>query len=151
MPTPEWFDHLATWMRAATRGAERRDIDARCAALAAHPWTEADSRRADLLCRRLSVEAAAGPTPHPVVGRAVGLLDRALAGDEPSNRDRSDVGAAAGSVYAHSFGTAVAWFAVASQPWAVKSAAAEASNSLAAPVLAARPLDACEGVARESS
>lgn len=97
---PLWLANLLPWMDDAPSNAYRpevwrrvADLQARWVALWPAGWPEAASRRADLRCRRVAVVEARAHVDAAeagvlvVIDGVLALLDRAIAGDEPSDEE----------------------------------------------------------------
>lgn len=116
-----WLAHLLPWIddagtRAAWDGHIRRLIP-----LAPH--LHKLGRHADLRCRRVTVLESMSISPEPVIDIVLGLLDRAISGDEPTKEEWVKA--------------AEAWAADAAA-WAATKVAAEVAAAWAAGVAASR-------------
>jgi hypothetical protein len=96
---PGWLVRLIPWMDDAGSSEAHPDLMRRLAATLQrlHVLDEAALRRCDLRCRRAALVEARGVagTSLVVVDRALGLIDRAIAGDEPAQEEWALASAAA--------------------------------------------------------
>ncbi len=126
---PPWLAHLLPWIDDAPSAAAWHEIIEECVEQAPY-WgrmTAAQSRYLDLYCRRVAVVEAREHCPTKeaatlaAIDRVLALLDRALAGDEPTCDEWAAAEAAAAAA------AWAAWEAAWEVAWAAWAAAWEAA------------------------